>query len=271
MLFNNFRIDISIICIIVICILAYRVKALTLWGAVFAFFLTVGLFISGGIPFLAALLGFFISSSFFTKLRAKEKAELEKVLYEKGGNRDHIQVLANGGAAFIIAAAHYLMPGEQLAAAFFVAVAACNADSWASEIGIMSRSIPRSLINFKPVQRGLSGGVTFLGLLASACGALFIAGIYFVFRLASIPFFELIWNCAIIALFGFAGSVLDSVLGAVFQPAYVDGTGRLTEKRACGNMPNKKVKGFEFFDNDLVNFLSSLVVACLAYGILTIR
>ncbi|WP_047811746.1 hypothetical protein [Desulfosporosinus acididurans] len=40
-------------------------------GAVFAFFLTVGLYISGVLPFLAALSGFFISSSIFTKLRAE--------------------------------------------------------------------------------------------------------------------------------------------------------------------------------------------------------
>jgi len=271
MIFDTLWIDISTIAgIIVICRLAYKEKALTLWGAVFAFFLTVGLYLSGGIPLLAALFGFFISSSFFTKLRTKEKEELEKALYEKGGNRDHIQVLANGGAAFIIAAAHYLMPGKLLSVASFVAIAACNADSWASEIGIMSRSTPFSIINFKPVQRGMSGGVTFLGLFASACGAVFIAGIYFVFMFVSIPFFELIRDCTIIAVFGFAGAAIDSALGAVFQPAYVDSTGRLTEKRANGKVQNKKVKGFGFFSNDMVNFISSLVAACLAYYVLTI-
>ncbi|MDP4161101.1 MAG: DUF92 domain-containing protein, partial [Bacillota bacterium] len=216
-------------------------------GAVFAFFLTVGLYISGGIPFLAALFGFFISSSFFTKLWTGEKEELEKALYDKGGNRDHIQVLANGGAAFIMAAAYYLMPEKQFLVAFFVAIAECNADSWASEIGIMSRSTPFSIINFKPVQRGMSGGVTFLGLFASACGALFIAGLYFVVMFVSIPFLELIRDCTMIAVFGFAGAAIDSDLGAVFKPAYVDRTGRLTEKRAHGNVQNKQVKGFGLF------------------------
>ena len=253
-----------IVSIIFCCILAYRGKTLTLLGAVFAFFLTLGLYISGGIPFLAALFSFFISSSFFTKLWTREKVDLEKALYEKGGKRDHIQVLANGGAAFIIAVAHYMMPGKQLSVAYFVAIAACNADSWASEIGIISRSTPFSIINFKPVQRGMSGGVTFLGLFASACGAVFIAGVYFVFMLISIPFLELIRDCTIIAVFGFAGATIDSALGAVFQPAYVDSTGRLTEKRVNYNEQNKKVKGFGFFSNDMVNFVSSLVVASLA-------
>ena len=263
--------DILIIAsIIVSCLLAYREKALTLLGAIFAFFLTVGLYISGGIPFLAALFGFFISSSFFTKLWTREKDDLEKALYEKGGNRDHIQVLANGGAAFIIALAHYLMPGKQLSVAYFVAIASCNADSWASEIGIMSKSTPFSIINFKSVQRGMSGGVTFLGLFASACGALFIAGIYFIVMFVSIPFLELIRNCTIIAAFGFAGATIDSALGAVVQPAYVDSTGMLTEKRVNGNAQNKKVKGFGFFSNDMVNFVSSLVAASLAYSALTI-
>ena len=271
MIFDTNLIDILVIAsIMAICILAYRAKALTLLGAVFAFFLTIGLYISGGISFLAALLGFFMSSSFFTKLHAKEKEELEKALYEKGGNRDHIQVLANGGAAFIIAAAHYLMHGKLLSVASFVAIAACNADSWASEIGILSRSTPFSIINFKPVQRGMSGGVTLLGLFASACGAFFMAGIYFAFGFVSIPFHELIRDCTIITVFGFTGALIDSALGALFQPAYVDGTGRLTEKRAHGRVPNKKVKGFGFLSNDMVNFVSSLIAACLAFGVLTI-
>ncbi|WP_088224870.1 DUF92 domain-containing protein [Desulfosporosinus sp. FKB] len=270
MLFDTLWIDISVIVsIIAICILAYKAKALTLLGAVFALFLTVGIYSSGGIPFLAALLGFFIASSFFTKFRAKEKEELEKALYEKGGNRDHVQVLANGGAAFIIAAAHFLMPDKQLYVAYFVAIAACNADSWASEIGIMSKATPFSIINLKPVQKGMSGGVTFLGLFASACGALFIAGIYTIFMFVHFPFLELIRNCTIIAIFGFAGAAIDSALGLLFQPAYVDSTGKLTEKRADGRVKNKKVKGFEFFGNDMVNFVSSLVAAGLAYCAIT--
>jgi len=270
MIFDTNLIDILVIAsIMAICILAYRAKALTLLGAVFAFFLTIGLYISGGISFLAALLGFFMSSSFFTKLHAKEKEELEKALYEKGGNRDHIQVLANGGAALIIAVAHFLMPEKQLLVACFVAIAVCNADSWASEIGIMSKATPFSIINFKSVQKGMSGGVTFLGLFASACGALFIAGIYSVFMFVRIPFLELIRDCTTITVFGFVGAAIDSVLGVLVQPAYVDSKGKLTEKRADGRLHNKKVKGFGFFGNDMVNFVSSLMAAGLAYFVLT--
>lgn len=257
-----------ILCILLISFLAYRKQSLTLSGAFFAFFLTIGLYISGGITFLAPLLMFFLSSSFFTKLKTREKEVLEKALYDKGGTRDHVQVLANTGAAFLFAVIYYFMPGQNPVIAYFVAIAACNADSWASEIGIMSRTAPFSIISFKPVQRGMSGGVTWLGLFSSACGAVFISGVYFVFMFLSVPFINLLMACTVIALFGFAGSIFDSVLGAVFQPAYLDGsTGKLTEKRFTGKIQNRKVKGFKFFSNDMVNFVSSLSAAVLAYAV----
>lgn len=258
------------ICIVIGCIAAVRKRSLTNSGAVFALFLASALYISGGIPFLAALLGFFASTVFFTKLKTTQKEELERILYEKSGVRDHIQVLANGGAALFMSAIHMLAPGQQAIAAVFTAVAACNADSWSSEIGVLSRKKPFSILNFKPIQRGISGGVTFLGLFAGACGAMFIAGIYFVFMLLCIPFRELAVHCMLIALCGFIGAIADSILGAAVQPAYLDSKGRLTEKRMTDGAANKKVKGLEWFSNDMVNFASSLLAACLAYGTWTI-
>lgn len=249
---------------VLVCILSYKKKSLTAFGAVIAFCLTRGLYAFGGVVFLAPLFAFFLSLSFVTKLGALEKDKLEKALYERGGKRDHIQVLANGGAAFIIATIYYLMPGPQLIIAYFTAFAACNADSWASEIGVMSRKPPFSLIDFKPVQRGMSGGVTVLGLFASLCGAAFIAGLYFIFFITAIPLVQLLASCVFITAFGFAGSIIDSLLGATMQPAYINNsTGGLTEIRKINGIQNKKVKGFEIFSNDMVNFASSLIAAGL--------
>ena len=57
---------------------------------------------------------------------------------------------------------------------FVGVMATVNADTWATEIGGMSKSIPRSIMNGKPVPAGTSGGITGLGLLASLLGGAFI-------------------------------------------------------------------------------------------------
>ncbi|MCX7708375.1 MAG: DUF92 domain-containing protein [Clostridia bacterium] len=252
-------------CIMAICFGAWRKKSLAVSGAVTAFLLTSALYVLGGIPFLAPLLVFFISSSLLTKWKSEKKEPMEKRLYEKSGTRDYAQVLANGGAGLLIAVLYYINPSKENVLALFTAFAACNADTWASEVGILSRSKPFSILTLKPVQRGISGGVSFLGLFASLFGAGLISGVYGFFMFFKFTLTELVISCFIITVSGFAGSLIDSVLGVTLQPAYLEqASGKLTEKKYNNGTKNTKVKGFEFFSNDMVNFISSLAAACLA-------
>src|SRR5258705_5645214 len=101
------------------------------------------------------MLAFFISSS---------------LLSTKQTSRNHRQVLANGGVAALAALA-----GSWIG--FAGALAAAAADTWASEIGRHSRTLPRLITNGRPVPAGTDGGMTLLGTAGGIAGAVFIAGV----------------------------------------------------------------------------------------------
>lgn len=250
--------------------LAYRRQSLNGAGAVAAFALSAILYLSGGLRFLFILLAFFVSSTVLTRWKGEAKKPLEDELYEKNGTRDLVQVAANGGAALLAALLYIMVPMEFLAVAVFGAFAACNADTWASEIGILSRKDPISILTFKPIQRGMSGGISSLGLAASLAGAFFIGLLYIPFHPSDTPWSAVLARVAIITAVGFLGSLIDSFLGASLQVSYKNAkSGRLTEKRYTQLTRNLKEKGLNWLNNDMVNFISSTLA--MTAGILVTK
>lgn len=241
---------------------AYRRNSLTKAAALAAFILAAGLYLIGGPLFFILLMVFFFSSTFLSHFKEEVKEEIEKDLHEKTGKRDFVQVLANGGAAFTMAILYGLTQSENYALGVAIAFAACNADTWASEIGVLSKKAPISLITRKQVQRGMSGGVSLLGLLASFGGALLVALTYLLVRLAggfSVNFFS---EIGLILIGGSLGSLLDSILGETLQVKYRSRqTGILTEKAILAGEKNERIRGLAFVNNDFVNFASSLSVS----------
>ena len=109
------------------------------------------------------------------------------------------------------------------------------------------------------IEKGTSGAVSFLGLVASVAGATFIAISSLV--LFSIP---LVSSMILIISFGFLGSIVDTMLGATLQARYTCCTcGIVTEKRHHCGARTKLTKGVEWCSNDVVNWLSIFIVTFL--------
>lgn len=236
----------------VIALVAWRARSLTFGGAVAAVAMgTVA--VAAGWAWGILLVLYFVSSSALSHFRKRDKEAAAAGRVEKSGERDSIQVLANGGV-FMLAAMAYIGDSRlfwQLAGAG--ALAASAADTWATEIGVLSRTRPRSILTLRPVDPGVSGGVTMRGTLAAIAAAVLMG---LVVRALGWPV------PAAIAAFagGVAGCMLDSVLGASLQSRrHCDACDQATEARIhrCGSA-TKHVGGVAVLNNDGVNFLATV-------------
>lgn len=147
------------------------------------------------------------------------------------------------------------------------AFACCNGDTWASELGILSKSDPTLITTFKKVPRGTNGGVSSWGLFVSFAGGIFI-GIFHYLSTVLFVDSESLENSPVqfplIFLGGFAGlfgSIVDSYLGATFQFSGQTKDGFIVEDP---NEAVKKISGsFKILNNHSVNFVSCLITALI--------
>jgi uncharacterized protein (TIGR00297 family) len=252
-IFTGFCLSLLIACI------AYYFKFLSKSGALAAIAVGAIVFGLGGLAHTAVLLTFFFSSSILSVILKKQKQQVNEK-YAKGSQRDAGQVLANGGVAtsFVIIGAFF--PDQQIFWWMYCAAfAAANADTWATEIGFLSKSPPRLLSSFEQVEMGTSGGITLLGSASALAGAGLIAGIAAIFRPEMI-------SVLLIALAGFFGSLIDSLLGATVQGIYYCGDcQKETEKHpkhTCGGQTTI-IRGWNWLNNDWVNTFCTLAAVIL--------
>lgn len=255
---------------------AYRKNALTVNGVVGA--IVVGTLIVGfgGWAWGLLLVAFFVSSSLLSHYRRPDKAATSDK-FAKGHRRDLGQVLANGGLGVLLAFVHCLSPHPALLAAFVGAMATVNSDTWATEIGVLSRQPPRLVTTGRMVPVGTSGGITRDGSLAALAGGLFIGLCAALFVAAEhlatghVLAMEMLWLLFPIGgASGLAGSFFDSLLGATLQRIYYcEVCNKETEQAVhhCGSR-SFPLRGWGWLNNDLVNFFSSGVGALVAAGLI---
>ncbi len=188
---------------------AYRLQALTRSGAWAAAACGTVLYGAGGWPPAALVAVFFATSSALTRLEAGPRGR--RSLDRLGRRWD--QVAANGGVAAAAAAAYGLTRSPLALAAACGAVAVATADTWATELGRWSPSPPRLVTTWTRVPHGTSGGITLLGTLAAAAGALLIGGLAALLGPGARP----ARMAAAVAAAGFSGSLVDSLLGAAIE------------------------------------------------------
>jgi uncharacterized protein (TIGR00297 family) len=239
---------------------AYRASSLSksgAWGALLEGTIIFGL---GGWRWAILLMAFFVSSSVLTRLFGKKKAALNEK-FDKGGTRDIGQVLANGAVASLFAGLHFFLPDATWPwLVFSASLAAVNADTWATELGVLNPSLPRLITSWVRVESGTSGAVSIFGTLAAAGGAAFIA----ILGALLGPAGSGIINLLIIIIAGLFGSLFDSLLGATIQAIYrCPHCDKETEKHplhTCGTR-TVRVRGWSWLNNDMVNLGCALMGA----------
>ncbi|UUZ93848.1 DUF92 domain-containing protein [Paenibacillus sp. P25] len=241
---------------------AYWKKSLSASGFWAAVVLGTLMYALGSPAWFGTLIAFFLTSSALSKWKHRRKAAAESG-YAKSGRRDAGQVLANGGLGLLLCLGHAFLPNPGWWAAFIGVMAAVNADTWATEIGGLSRSAPRSILNGRPVEPGTSGGITPLGTMATAAGGLFIGAAAWALNAAAGVPHEARWAgflplCLLGLGGGLVGSLTDSWLGAVCQVMYrCSVCGKEIEKsRHCGAAA-ARIRGASWMTNDAVNLISS--------------
>jgi len=257
---------VGLVLAIVAALIARRAKSLSGSGAVAAA-ACGALSVIAGWRWAALLIVYFLAASALSWAGTADKKARSEGVVSKGGRRDAMQVLANGGVYSLAAALTVAFPAPYLVLGAVAALAAASADTWATEIGVWLGGEPRLITNGTIVRSGTSGGVTAAGLLGSVSGAAWIA------------------LCAMLAGFrghgvilaalvgGFGGSIVDSLLGATAQERrWCDNCAEPTEQTVhlCG-APTRLAGGIERLDNDVVNLLSTfagfllgIVVYCIA-------
>ncbi|RDW74484.1 DUF92 domain-containing protein [Aspergillus mulundensis] len=227
---------------------AYSRKGLTPFGIVVAALTAIAHSLDPWSLPLFLLLIFYLGATKATRVKhdIKEQLTLSATGSAGGeGPRSHIQVLANSIVASVLALAHAWVlrnnkdgaPGcfssgrhapDLLVVGIIANYAAVTADTFSSELGILSKSKPRLIISptLRVVPPGTNGGVTGTGILAGAFGAFTIALtsailLPFCGSFGSTVKDRLVLIVATTA-WGTLGSIVDSVLGGLLQASVVD-------------------------------------------------
>lgn len=267
---------------------AWQAKALTLGGALTATLVGTLILIGTGWPGGLVLGVFFVGSSLVGRWveggkdgkggedgkggkegneRAGERSSAARSTFpsspslpsfpsdSKGNQRDPWQVLANGGPAAVAA----LIGNDHPTLALWIvtaSLAAAAADTWATSLGALSRTPPRLLVSGMVVAPGTSGGVTPVGSVGGLFGAALVAATG---AMASGEARLFVSG----TLIGFAGMLVDSVLGGTLQGRFYCtrcGTPSEWRRHRCGEATVHR-EGIAWLNNDAVNLAATSLAA----------
>ncbi|MEC7821153.1 MAG: DUF92 domain-containing protein, partial [Candidatus Neomarinimicrobiota bacterium] len=122
-----------------------------------------------------------------------------------------------------------------------------------------SKASPRLIFSKKKVSRGTSGGITILGTLSSICGG-------FIIGLIAHYYFDIENIILPLTIAGLFGCLFDSILGNYIQGKFkCNKCNEIIEQRSHCNSSAPLITGSKFIDNNMVNFLNTLIGAITAF------
>ncbi len=250
---------------ITISFFAYKIKVIDKSGILTAIPIGYTILYFGEVSWFFILLLFFIIASVFTKYKYKEKLKLE-VSQENDSARNWKSVLANGMPVASLAILYYLFDNSQMFMLSFVgSISFALSDTLATELGLLSKEKPRSILTGKEIEKGESGGITLRGEIAAIISSLAIGGICAIWLSKN----EVL-QISIIILAALVGGVLatnlDSFLGSTIQAKYrcINCKKCLEMKVIHCNRFTIREKGTSFIDNNVVNFLGAIISALIS-------
>ena len=256
LVFDNFTVTLAIG--LSVFAVAFFSRLIAYYGAILAAFLGSLFYFAygvGGILFVLSCYAALVAVSLISKWLKNDLSDVVK----KTKGKDIVEVLANGFWAIVATGLFLLTENAVFFAVSLMTVSAGFVDSFASDVGTLSRKVPYDIFRRRRVARGVSGGVTLLGSLASLTGAL-------LFALAIVLLLEWkIFRILPITLILYAGAWVDTALGSLVQVKYCCTVcGKTTEKEEhCGKAASI-VGGCRYINNDTVNILSNTAVFFLS-------
>ena len=251
----------SLILIPLIATLVIKKKALSINAATLALLISLGIILTLGDFGFLLLFAFFFFTTIADFIKHNTKKELLKDVHDKVGSRNIIQVLSCGLIPLISSTLYLITKQEVFIISFVASISENLADCLASEIGVLSKNNPIDIVRFKRMEKGLSGGVSFLGFIMSIIGILLIVIIY-EFTPLNIGYELIIIVAALL------GVIIDSILGSLVQRKNICPIcNKITEKNKHCNNPTNHHSGVKWINNSAVNILSNIASFLTSIGL----
>jgi uncharacterized protein (TIGR00297 family) len=191
---------------------AWGLRAVSLGGALAGLLLTVLVSLAAGPPGFLAILVLFLLTFLATRFGYAQKQRRGTAERKRG--RTGIQILANlGPASMTVVPLLFWRPlSHVLLAGFVAAIAEAAADTVSSELGqVLSPRKAYLVTNLERVESGSDGGISFAGCMAALIVSAMVCAVCQWVDLLLPRWFWLA------TLSGFAGMLLDSILGATIE------------------------------------------------------
>ena len=239
----------------------YKFRWLSAGGSVTTWLLGCILLISPNPVWVIPALVFLILGSVVSKLPQTEgQAEgmMDRLKSDEGG-RTSQQVFCNGGIYTVLLGGYFISSDVVFLIAGMAAITTALSDTASSELGRRYGKSTISILNFKKIPSGVSGGISMAGT---------VSGLIFAAAMAGLPFLILpeytVQMFVIVLIAGFLGNIADSFIGAIFQVKYRPNPNSPWTDTPVGKGRNQ-TKGIEWITNNAVNLLATATAGIIGF------